>query len=231
MLIGLTLLTLGAVSRAQAQFPPSRYFGSATLNGQSAAGATVKAYINGVECGSTKVDNSGNYQFDVMTSSQRSGCGTPGVTINFTVNGANATQTAPWEFGGFIRVNLTASSSAPAPVTSSPTATVTAPSGSSNTGSTGATSTTQSFTPQWLDRPLATSAPQTKTCPSGNLWSFLYWGGPDGTPIGSAASACPSADSFWSYRNSRWLGYATQSVAASDSWSVHIGDANFIRGR
>lgn len=235
-LFGLALLLAGVASRADAQFPPSRYYGGATLDGRNAAGATVIALINGVNCGSTTVDPSGRFQFDVLTSSQRPGCGAPGTTIAFTINGAYASQTASWESGSIKQIDLTASATTPPPVTSTPTPIPTAigtPAALtiSPNGVTTAGITSQTLTPQWLDRPPAASGPQNRTCPVGNAWAFLYWGGANDTPIASAAAVCPAADVFWTFRNKKWLGYATRTAAASDTWSVQIGDANFIKGR
>jgi hypothetical protein len=226
-ILGIALLSGLTASQAHAQFPPSRFYGVATLNGQTAQGATVIANIGSTNCGSTTTDASGSFRFDVLASGQRSGCGSAGSTVTFTVNGANAPQTGQWESGGVVQINLTASTSQPSPVSATPTVTATV----SNNLIPTTTAATQPSTPQWLDRPLATSAPQSKSCPSGSTWSFLYWGGPNQTPIGSAAAVCPSAETFWAFRGGKWLGYATQSAAASDSWTVFIGDASFIRGR
>jgi hypothetical protein len=236
LLFGLALLFAGVASRADAQFPPSRFFGGATLEGRNAAGATLIALINGINCGSTTVDVTGRFQLDVLTASQRQGCGAPGVTIAFTVNGAYATQTASWEAGGINQINLTASPTTPPPVTPTPTPIPTAVGtpvalNISPNGATAGGVTSQTLTPQWLDRPPTASGAQNKTCPNGNSWSFLYWGGPNETPIANAAAVCPAADVFWTFRNRKWLGYATRSSAASDTWSVQIGDANFIKGR
>ena len=61
-----------ASTAAAQQFPPNRFFGTVTVNGQAApSGTTVTAMIGGVECGTTTVTSGGNYVIDV-----------PGVTIN-----------------------------------------------------------------------------------------------------------------------------------------------------
>jgi hypothetical protein len=224
LVAGLALcLAILAPRPARAQLPPSRYYGQATLNGQSAAGATIIGFIAGTNCGTATADSSGKYRLDVFASSQKPGCGQDGRTVTFTVNGANASETAPFKGGDVTPLNLTASSTAPSPVASTATATATA--GGSATGG-----AAQNLVPQWLDRPLTTAAPQSKTCPPPNSWAFLYWGGPDSTQIAVAAATCPTADAYWSFRQGRWLGYTPSASAASDSWLVRIGDANFVRG-
>lgn len=220
------LIAVAHTPPASAQLPPSRYHGQATLNGQNAAGATIVGLINGNNCGSATADATGKYRLDIITSSQKSGCGQAGVTVTFTVNGANASQTGAYNGGNVIQLNLTAASNAPAP--SNQTATTT---GGASGQSGATTNSTQNLVPQWLDLPLTTSAPQNKTCPTGNSWTFVYWGGPNETQISVAAAACPSAAAYWSLRQRRWLGYATNASGANDSWLVNIGDANFVRGR
>jgi hypothetical protein len=102
--------------------PPTRVYGSAQLGGRAAAaGTAIAALIGSVDCtvapagGSTTVSASGTYVIDVASAASRSGCGTDGATINFTVGGTRATQTATWRQGAIVEVNLTAQMATPTP--------------------------------------------------------------------------------------------------------------------
>lgn len=81
----------------------------------------------------------------------------------------------------------------------------------------------------WLSAPPG-SLGATGKCPDAGRWLLLYWGGPP-TPIVSAATTCPEADSFWSNQQGRWLGFSTTSPQASDTWMVQAGEAGFVHGR
>ncbi|MGH2603400.1 MAG: hypothetical protein ACRDJ9_28950, partial [Dehalococcoidia bacterium] len=103
--------------------PPMRAFGTAQLNGTNAAsGTAVVATIGSASCGTGQVSGTGTYVLDVNSAATQAGCGTDGATVNFTVGGARATQTATWRQGAFTEVNLTATSA-----TATPTATATRP--------------------------------------------------------------------------------------------------------
>lgn len=82
---------------------------------------------------------------------------------------------------------------------------------------------------RWFDRPPAGPGAMA-TCPSAGQWLLLYWGGTEGLPIATAATACPAADIFWVSRQGRWLGFAKTRPEASDTWNVLRGEAHFVHG-
>jgi hypothetical protein len=102
--------------------PPTRVYGTAQLNGRpAAAGTAVVATIGSTDCtvapagGSTTVSASGTYVIDVASAASRAGCGMDGATVNFSVGGVRATQTATWRQGAIVEVNLTAQAATPTP--------------------------------------------------------------------------------------------------------------------
>jgi hypothetical protein len=120
------LVAVTAVGTAAAQsFPPHRFFGSATLNGQPApAGTVVRALIGSTECGSFTMVSAGQYQLDVLGVTLNPNCGRSGQsTVSFRIGDAAATQSAPYRDGGYERLDLTAGGGAqPSPAaTPSPT--------------------------------------------------------------------------------------------------------------
>ena len=75
--------------------PPSRFVGSATINGQEAPiGTTVIATIDGVPCGSGTVNAAGKYVLDVVATDS---CGSSVVTIAFVVSGFQAAEFGTWQ--------------------------------------------------------------------------------------------------------------------------------------
>ena len=80
LLVVVLLGMLAFTASAQAPpTPPSRFVGSATINGQEAPiGTTVIATIDGVPCGSGTVNAAGKYVLDVVATDS---CGSSGVTI------------------------------------------------------------------------------------------------------------------------------------------------------
>jgi hypothetical protein len=105
------LLALIAATPALAQLgpstPPTRVYGSVTINGQPAAGAAVSALIGPLVCGGTSVATDGSYQVDVRSAASQAGCGVDGALVTFTVNDRPARETVTFQSGGFIQQNLT----------------------------------------------------------------------------------------------------------------------------
>jgi hypothetical protein len=119
----------------------------------------------------------------------------------------------------------------PSAETATPTATAIIPAVVPTTAPTQTALTSQANQPfAWLDRP-PLGANSTRSCPSTGQWFLVYSGGPDGTPISTAAAACQNADVFWASRGGKWFGYAKSSPDASDIWNVGIGEAHFARGQ
>src|SRR5215211_1804429 len=92
-----------AITTAAAQqFPPHRFFGSLTINGQPAPSGTVlRAVIDGTECATTTLSSAGTYVIDVPGVTINPNCGRTGQsTITFVVNGQAAAQSATYRDGG-----------------------------------------------------------------------------------------------------------------------------------
>ncbi len=110
---------LGAGSASAQPTPPTRFFGTVTLNGQPAPnGATVQARVGTNNCGTgtvTAAGSSSSYVVDVLSATTQPGCGTDGATVSFTVNGAPASQTGTFQTGAFVSLNLTAQAATPTP--------------------------------------------------------------------------------------------------------------------
>lgn len=105
----LGLLAAGLTSGiASAQvLPPHRFFGSLTINGQPApAGTAVNGFIGGTDCAGFITTTAGRYVLDVFGASQQAGCGRPGATIEFRVNGTATGQTASFRNGGYEQLDL-----------------------------------------------------------------------------------------------------------------------------
>ena len=111
-----------------AQSPPTRAFGTVTINGRPAPeGAVVKAFIKTTECGEGTVRRVNEqlplgYVVDVASATQKDNCAFDDDPITFTVNGVPADQTGTFATGTFLRLDLTVSGSAPAQGTAVPTA-------------------------------------------------------------------------------------------------------------
>lgn len=109
-LVAALLAGVFAVTTAAAQqFPPHRFFGSLTINGQPAATGTVlRAFIGETECATATLSTAGTYVIDVPGVTINPNCGRTGQsTISFQVNGQTASQTATYRDGGFEQLNLT----------------------------------------------------------------------------------------------------------------------------
>lgn len=169
---GLMTVLLGA-SMARAQTPPTRTFGSVTIDGQPAPlGTKIEALIFDKVCGENVVRRLNDeipvgFVVDVASAGQTPGCGNDGDTIIFRVGGVQANETSEFQTGNFFRINLTAAGQAATP-TPGPTP---PPFGSATP------------TPRGAATPAATAAPGTPTAAAGG-----------GTPTpGASGSAVPAA--------------------------------------
>lgn len=88
-------------------------------------GARVEAFVGPTRCGRTTATgllSSIRYVMTVNSADQQTGCGTPGATVTFTVNGQTATPTTSFVSGGDVVVDLSTGANAPSPTpTISPT--------------------------------------------------------------------------------------------------------------
>lgn len=104
-----------AVSRqpALAQAPPTRLFGTITIAGQPAAvGTVVEAFVRGLLCGEGVVRRVSEqlpvgYVVDVAADAQRPGCGRDGDAVSLRVGGEPAAESATFQTGLFVRLDLT----------------------------------------------------------------------------------------------------------------------------
>lgn len=109
-LVAALLAGVFAVNMAAAQsFPPHRFFGSLTINGQPAATGTVlRAFIGDTECATSTVSTAGSYVIDVPGVTLNPNCGRSGQsTVTFRVDGQAASQTPGYRDGGFQQLDLT----------------------------------------------------------------------------------------------------------------------------
>lgn len=118
-----------SLAAAQPQLPAT-FYGSVTIDGQPAAtGTEVRALIGTTDCtqaapGERPVFRDGDaaaYVVAVLHESQRPGCGRPGATVTFTIDGRPALQSATWQPGP-VRLDLSLGSPTTIPLpTSTPT--------------------------------------------------------------------------------------------------------------
>jgi hypothetical protein len=165
-LAGLVMLVTGVLidgtNDALAQAPPTRVFGSVTVDGQTPpVGTTVEAFIGDRRCGTGDVRELGDpigtgFLVDVDADAFNPGCGNDGETITFVVGGVPAAETATFQTGNFVRQDLTASGQ-PATPTPAPS-----PSPSPATPSPSPTATP---TPTPAPSPTATASPTATTSP------------------------------------------------------------------
>src|SRR5687767_13401867 len=103
------LVVLFAAGIAQAQStPPHRFFGTITLDGQSApTGTIVAAFVGMTECGTFTVVAPGRYQIDVLPFSLKMGCARGGEAVSLRVGDRIAMQMPTFRTGGFEELNLT----------------------------------------------------------------------------------------------------------------------------
>jgi hypothetical protein len=109
---------------AGAQAPPqlpATFFGTVEVEGEPAPdGARVRAFVGGIDCtqdGAAGAFHDGGvtrYVITVVHDSQIAGCGTDGVAVSFTVDGAPARPSAAWSSRPQ-EVNLSASPPANTP--------------------------------------------------------------------------------------------------------------------
>lgn len=88
--------------------PPARIFGSVTVAGRPAAGATVAALVQSTNCGTATVAADGAYQIDVQSAASQAGCGTDGALVTFTIDGRRARESVRYQSGAFIQLDLSA---------------------------------------------------------------------------------------------------------------------------
>lgn len=111
-LLGSVGLLLAGARGASAQVPPARVFGTVTVNGVTPPpGTRVEAIMGDQVCGEGVVRELGGeigvgYVVDVRNETLQPGCGADGRTITFRVGGQVAPQTAVYEVGSFIRLDL-----------------------------------------------------------------------------------------------------------------------------
>ena len=120
-LLGLLSLMAVAAGRPanelEAQvLPPSRYYGTVTIDGRIAPGGLpVQALIYGALCGETVTGANGSYALDVAASATRPGCGIDGWPVTFTVSGQATEQSSTFSGGAFVPLDLSIRST-PAPL-------------------------------------------------------------------------------------------------------------------
>lgn len=169
-----------ASTAAAQQFPPNRFFGTVTVNGQAASSGTpVTAKIGDTDCGTTTVTSGGNYVIDVPGVTINPNCGRNGQsTVTFQVGSQAATQTATYRDGGYQQLNLTVGGGGTQPTataTAAPTATprpttTPAPTAAPTTAPTAAPTTAPTATPPpptvTPQRPAGTPAAQRPAAPA-----------------------------------------------------------------
>lgn len=111
---------------------PATFYGSVTIDGAPApTGTDVRGFVGGVDCtqsapGERPAVREGEataYVIAVVHESQRPGCGRPGATVTFTIDGEPADQEGQWQPGP-VHVDLSIGPGDPIPL---PTATATVP--------------------------------------------------------------------------------------------------------
>jgi hypothetical protein len=102
-----SVLGHGGTTRATAQAaPPFRVFGLVTIDGAEAPpGTRIEAVVNGASCGSDRLIGS-KYVIDVETASTRDWCAMPGSVVSFRIGGVPARESAVYEVGAFLPLNL-----------------------------------------------------------------------------------------------------------------------------
>jgi hypothetical protein len=145
MLLGMAMLIVPMVwlpHAAATQTPPTRVFGTVTVDGRPApAGTVVQAFIGEQQCGEGQVRRISDtlplgYVVDVVSATQTQGCGTDGDRITFRVGGRQATETGEFRTGAFLRLDLSVSGQIATPTpgpTPPPFGTATAPAGGAAT--------------------------------------------------------------------------------------------------
>ena len=99
-----------------AQVPPTRFYGSLTINGAPAPpGTEVRTFINGVDCGSRLTTEEGRYVVDAAHFATVEGCGVEEEEVVFVVNGVTANERDTFTQGMFKERDLTVTGDVPPP--------------------------------------------------------------------------------------------------------------------
>lgn len=107
--VAVVVLAAFAAQVSVAQTPPTRFFGVLVIDGALAPpGTEVKAFINGIECGSRLTDTEGIYYVDAAHDNTIAGCGIEemDMDVTFTVNGYPAAEVGKFVQGSFAELNL-----------------------------------------------------------------------------------------------------------------------------
>jgi hypothetical protein len=119
----------GAAQVSLAQAPPTRFFGSITVDGQPAtSGTPIEVEINGRACGSGSARQVGMYVADAQAEGSIAGCGQPDSVVLFKVGQRYAAETGTFLSGEFKALNLTITGTGARPVVAAQPAAVASPS-------------------------------------------------------------------------------------------------------
>ncbi len=123
--LGLTIAGAGSAPRSVASqaAPPTRFYGTLTIDGQpAAAGTAVRAFIGTTDCTSPTSLSvpAGNYTVDVAGGGQIPGCGSDGATVTFRVGTRQASETGTFSTGTFVNLPLTISGAGGQPAPTPP---------------------------------------------------------------------------------------------------------------
>lgn len=118
-LIALTAFASGGRVDAQAS-PPTRFFGTLTIDGQVAGPLTdVNAEVNGIICSVPKgiqLTQGINYAVDAESGATISGCGVDGQPVFFKVGNRYAAEVGTFASAQFVRLDLTISGAGARPI-------------------------------------------------------------------------------------------------------------------
>ena len=107
----------GTAGATIAQAPPTRFYGTITINGAPApAGTEVTAYVGDLLCGASLTAAADGFYFvDVAHDVTIPGCGVESIEVRFSANGIVADETGYFRQGIFVNLNLSVSG-APSPL-------------------------------------------------------------------------------------------------------------------
>jgi hypothetical protein len=207
---GAALLALCLPVAVSAQTPPTRVFGTVTVDGRPApAGTTVLAFIGEQQCGDGQVrrlsdDIPLGFVVDVLSATQATGCGTDGARITFKVGGRQSRETVEFRTGTFVRLNLTVSGQIETPTpgpTPPPFGSPSAPAG--GTASPGAGTATVQASPGTGGAASPTGSPQPQ--PTASVSSPAEGGDGGGATaallvVGVAVAAAAGSAGYYIYR-------------------------------